>query len=156
MSFHRAGAYAVNFGLDTDNHLKMGGWSAGSIRHTWQNNGNYIATGNVTAFSDITLKENVEPIANAVERVTQINGITYTRNDVEDKEHRYTGVIAQEVESVLPEAVLTGTDGIKSVAYGNMVGLLVEAIKELHTDVKELTNTVTSQQEVIEELRRDD
>jgi Chaperone of endosialidase len=100
--------------------------------------GDVIVSGNVTAYSDITLKDNIEIIPNALNKVTQTRGVTYTRTDLEDKLKRHTGVIAQEIESVLPEAVMTDADGIKSVAYGNVIGLLIEAIKELDNKVDSL------------------
>lgn len=99
--------------------------------------GNIIATGNVTAYSDISLKDNITSIPDALDKVLQIRGVTYNRNDIEDNP-RHTGVIAQEVEKVLPEVISENEDGIKSVAYGNMVGLLVEAIKELKAEIEEL------------------
>ena len=91
---------------------------------------NFTASGNVTAYSDITLKEDIEVIPNALDKVSEIRGVTYNRKDIEDKP-RHAGVIAQEVEKVLPEVVSTNEEGIKSVAYGNLVGLLIESIKEL-------------------------
>jgi len=91
--------------------------------------GNILATGTVNASSDISLKDNITPIPNAIDKVLQIRGVTFNRNDIEDNP-RQAGVIAQEVEKVLPEVVSEDKDGIKSVAYGNMVGLLIEAIKE--------------------------
>ena len=62
--------------------------------------------------------------------------MTYDRKDKEGV--RQSGVIAQEVEAVLPEVVHTNEDGIKSVAYGNLVGLLIESIKELKAEVEQL------------------
>jgi hypothetical protein len=109
--------------------------------------GDILASGDVTAFSDITLKENIKPIKNAVGKVKCITGVTYTRNDVEDTDLRYTGVIAQEVEAVLPEAISTHNNGIKSVAYGNMVGLLIEAIKEQQKSIETLEHKIISIQE---------
>jgi hypothetical protein len=103
------------------------------------NTGNLTATGTITANSDIKLKENIEVINNAIEKVNQIRGVTFTRNDQDDKEKRHAGVIAQEIEKVLPEVVIE-SDGIKSVAYGNLVGLLIEAIKELNAKVDKLEN----------------
>jgi hypothetical protein len=100
--------------------------------------GDISASGNVTAYSDVTLKDNIEIISNALNKVAQICGVTYTRTDLEDKLKRHTGVIAQEIESVLPEAVMTDANGIKSVAYGNVIGLLIEAIKELDNKVDSL------------------
>jgi len=99
--------------------------------------GNILATGNITANSDISLKDNITPIPNALDKVLQIRGVTFNRNDIEDNP-RHAGVIAQEVEKVLPEVVSEGEDGIKSVAYGNMVSLLIEAIKEQQEQIDEL------------------
>jgi hypothetical protein len=103
---------------------------------------NIVALGNVTAYSDITLKDNIETIPNALNKVTQVRGVTYTRKDLADKQTRYTGVIAQEIESVLPEAVMTDGNGIKSVAYGNVIGLLIESIKELNAKIEQLEKMV--------------
>ena len=61
----------------------------------------------------------------------------YNRIDLEERP-RQIGVIAQEIEEVIPEVVLTGEEGIKSVAYGNLVGLLIESVKELKAEVNEL------------------
>ena len=147
MSFHRAANYAVNMGLDSDNILRIGGWSAAANRWVLDMNGNMTVAGNVTAYSDIRLKENIEVIPDALAKVQQLRGVTFTRNDVEDLEKRHTGVIAQEVEAVLPEAVSEDNDGIKNVAYGNMVGLLIEAIKEQQTQINELIAQVKSLKE---------
>jgi len=138
MSFHKSGHYAVNMGLDADNVLRIGGWSASANRWVLDMSGNMTAAGNVTAYSDIRLKENIKVIPNALEKVQKIRGVTFTRNDQEDKEKLHAGVIAQEVEAVLPEVISEDNLGIKNVAYGNMVGLLIEAIKELKTEVDDL------------------
>ena len=90
--------------------------------------GAFLAGGNVTAYSDIRRKKDLLKIDNALDKVEQLTGYTYT-NKKDNK--RYTGLIAQDVEKVLPEAVATETDGHLSLAYGNMMGLLVEAVKEL-------------------------
>jgi hypothetical protein len=95
-------------------------------------------SGNITAYSDISLKEDIQIIPNALNKLKTLRGVTFTRNDIEDKVKRHTGIIAQEVEAILPEAVLTDEKGIKSVAYGNMVGLLIEAIKEQQKQIDEL------------------
>ena len=104
--------------------------------------GQILASDNITAYSDINLKDNIETIPDAINKVSKINGVTYTRNDQKNKESRHAGVIAQEVEAVLPEVVETNQDGIKSVAYGNMVGLLVEAIKEQQGQIEELKSEI--------------
>jgi len=110
----------------------------GSTRFTFtKSNGNFTATGNVTAYSDINLKKNIEVIPDALNKVSQLRGVTFDRIDIED-EPRQSGVIAQEVEKVLPEVVRTTKDGMKTVAYGNLVGLLIESIKELKEEVETL------------------
>lgn len=91
--------------------------------------GSILAGGNVTAYSDIRRKKDLLKIDNALDKVEQLTGYTYT-NKLDNK--RYTGLIAQDVQKVLPEAVNTEElDGHLSLAYGNMMGLLVEAVKEL-------------------------
>jgi hypothetical protein len=92
--------------------------------------GTIRASGNITAFSDARVKDNLRVIENSLDKICQINGYTFTRTDQEDKEKRHAGVIAQEVEKVLPEVVHMGCDGNLAVAYGNMVALLIEALKE--------------------------
>jgi len=94
-----------------------------------------ISSGDITAFSDIRLKTNIEKIENALDKVCQLSGYTYDMND-----KRRTGVIAQEVEKVLPEVVQNREDGYKTIAYGNMIGLLIEAIKELKEEIKVIKN----------------
>jgi hypothetical protein len=87
----------------------------------------------VTATSDIRLKSNIEKIENSLEKIDKLNGYTFTMND-----KQMTGLVAQEVLDVLPEAVVGSEDEHYSLAYGNMVGLLVEGIKELKKEVAEL------------------
>lgn len=99
--------------------------------------GSIIAAGNVTAYSDIRIKANVETIPSALDKLDQIRGVTYTRTDLDDKEQRYAGVIAQEIEAVLPEAVRDLGD-IKAVDYNATIALLIEAVKELALKVKTL------------------
>ena len=98
------------------------------------------STGALTAVSmvsssDERLKQNIETITDALTKVETMRGVTYLRNGI-----REIGVVAQEVERVVPEVVHTadGEYGYKSVSYGNMVGLLIEAVKELSAEVKAL------------------
>ena len=108
-----------------------------------------IGTSSTTSANDITvnsderIKDNVELIPNALEKVQAIRGVTFNRTDTDD-DTRHAGVIAQEVEKVLPEVVTENEDtGIKSVAYANMVGLLIEAVKEQQTQIDGLKAEVT-------------
>jgi hypothetical protein len=104
MSFHRNGQYAVNFGLDYDNVIRVGGWSASSNRMQLDMSGNVTFAGDVTAYSDARIKENVHTIENALDKTLQLRGVTYNRTDSEDKSTK-VGVIAQEVLEVVPEVV---------------------------------------------------
>jgi Chaperone of endosialidase len=85
------------------------------------------------ATSDRRLKTDISTISNALDTVKAMRGVYFTRLG---KTQRTVGVIAQEVEEVLPEVVYTGDDEMKSVSYGNMVGLLIEAVKELSEKMK--------------------
>ena len=109
--------------------------SAGTAIWTIGNTGDCTAAGEVTANSDIRLKTNIKTIENGLDKVLQLRGVEYDRIDIE---RHQIGVIAQEVEKVLPDVVHTGEDGIKSVAYGNIVAVLIESIKELKGEVSEL------------------
>jgi hypothetical protein len=102
--------------------------------------GNISATGdviaqNVNSLSDATLKENVAPIENAGQVVDALNGVGYDWKD--GSGHAY-GMIAQAVEEVLPEAVKTGENGIKSINYQMVIPFLVETVKELRQDIAEI------------------
>ena len=106
------------------------------------NSGNVTATGNVTAYSDARLKTNVNTINDALGIVGKLRGVSF---DWKESGKPSIGVIAQEVEKVLPELVLTqqvldptGESEIKSVDYGKIVGVLINAINELKAEVDEL------------------
>jgi hypothetical protein len=99
--------------------------------------GDIRATGDVIAYSDARVKENVNTITDALTKVTSLRGVSYTRNDSEDKSEK-VGVIAQEVLPILPEVVQQDDKGNYSVAYGNIVGVLIEAIKEQQQQIDEL------------------
>ncbi len=112
---------------------------AGAITAT----GNISAEGNViaAASSDLRLKDNLEKIDNALEKVSRLNGYTFTWNEKADKifsSKNDVGVVAQEVEEVLPEIVIDRADGYKAVYYEKLVPLLIESIKELKERIEEL------------------
>jgi hypothetical protein len=86
-----------------------------------------LSSTNFTSLSDQSKKENVQQIRNATEIVQQLRGVEFTWK--EGGQHSI-GVIAQEIEKVLPEVVMIDDNGLRSVAYGNIVGVLIEAIKE--------------------------
>jgi len=115
------------------NGLTVGG-SSGSVTVSMSGSytGDFTASGNVTAYSDERLKSNIQTIDNAVATVQKLRGVTFEK-DGQDS----LGVIAQEVQKVLPELVLEGEEYL-SVAYGNMVGLLIEAVKEQQKQIDAL------------------
>ena len=126
--------YDGNFRVDNNSNVS---------RFSVDNSGNGVFSGDITAYgspSDIALKENVDVIDNALEKVNQLKGITY---DLKSDGNRLTGLVAQDLKEVLPEAVYTHKDietkeEHLAIRYGNTVGLLVEAIKELSEEVKTL------------------
>jgi hypothetical protein len=112
--------------------------------------GEIRATNDITAFysSDISLKTNIKNIDNAMDKIQKINGVYFDWTDSHLIEHggeddyfnrkHDVGVIAQEIEAVLPEVVATREDGIKAVKYDRIVALLIEGIKELKEEIEDL------------------
>jgi hypothetical protein len=97
--------------------------------------GTFTATGDVIAYSDVRVKENIKDIDNALDKVTQLRGVEY--NKIGSSENSI-GVIAQEIQKVLPEVVREDQDGMLGVAYGNITAVLIEAIKEQQKQIDEL------------------
>jgi hypothetical protein len=102
--------------------------------------GNFSAT-QFTSLSDASKKTNIRPIENSIELTKQLNGVRF---DWIDNNQPSIGVIAQDIEKILPEVVETNNDGLKSVAYGNIVGVLIEAIKEQQVRIEELEEKVNA------------
>ena len=107
--------------------------------------GNFVADGNVGAYSDVSLKEDIHQIENALEKVNNLRGVHFTRSATQEKE---IGVVANEVEKIVPELVADHQDkelgSIKVMKYANTVGLLIEAVKELSNQVEDLKNGSSS------------
>ena len=116
-----------------DNAEKLNTYSAGVT---------VTGTCNATDFnttSDRTLKTNVETLEGSLDAVKAMRGVSF---DWIDNGQSNIGVIAQEIEEVIPNAVNTNEDGVKSVKYGNLVGVLIEAIKEQQTQIDELKKII--------------
>lgn len=94
------------------------------------------ATGDIQGLSDESVKDNVRQITGALDKIEALLGVMYERNDQDGKAS--TGLIAQNVKLVMPEVVGQREDGKLTVAYGNLMGLVVEAIKELRAEVNAL------------------
>ena len=104
--------------------------------------GDIYATGNIIAFSDESVKDNVKTITNALDKVNKMRGVTFTRNDEQDKDRVYAGVIAQEMAQAFPEVVFDNADGTKAVAYPSIVSVLIEAIKEQQLQIDQLKEEI--------------
>ena len=106
--------------------------------------GDFTASGDVTAYSDERLKSNITTIEDALDKVKSMRGVMFNKtNSLTGELRQSTGVIAQETEKVLPEVVHNDDNtGYKSVAYGNIVGVLIEAIKEQQSQIEDLTKEV--------------
>jgi hypothetical protein len=102
--------------------------------------GDIFASSDIIAYSDSNVKTDLQRITNAVDKLDTINGYTYKRKDLPEDTKRYAGLIAQEVQGILPEVVHTDDQGKLSIAYGNMASIIVEAIKELKKEIKEIKN----------------
>ena len=102
--------------------------------------GGITAGDDITAFysSDENLKDNVEIIPNAVEKVKQIKGVSFIWNDMSNHSGHDVGVIAQDIEKVLPELVVTRENGFKAVKYDKLVALLIQVNKELIERIEKL------------------
>lgn len=133
------GSLRATFNANTLGNIFTTGGNVGvgtsSPSYTLHVDGYIYATSEIAAFSDARKKEDVVSIENALEKVHMLRGVYYTNSKTTK---RGIGVIAQEIERVLPEVVLTDAEGFKSVAYGNIVGVLIEAVKELSMQNTEL------------------
>jgi hypothetical protein len=157
MNFHRGGYYAVNFGLDSDNVMRIGGWSASANRWQLDMSGNMYAAGDITAYSsDRRLKENIITISNPIDKLLRLRGVYYDWKDGLDKlgffpkQKHDIGVIAQELELVVPEAIKsapfdTGINGestsgenYKTVQMEKIIPILIEAMKEQQSQIEDL------------------
>ena len=116
----------------------VGGWSQVGSNII----GNFVATGNVTAYSDERLKENIQTLDS--KKALQMRGVSFIKDGVEG-----SGVIAQEIEEIAPELVMTADDemGTKSVAYGNLVGYLIETVKEQQKEIEYMKSEIKHLQE---------
>ena len=125
----------------TNETLAMSGDYTGDFAVT----GAITATGNVTASysSDSRLKENIEKINNSLDKVSSLSGYTFNWNkkaEGKNTDLKDVGVIAQEVEAVMPEIVIDRIDGYKAVYYEKLIPLLIESIKELKERIEKLEN----------------
>lgn len=131
---------SVKARMDSSGRMVFGSGAAPS--YYVEANGSIYASGEIVAFSDVRKKKDIKTIENALETVLSLRGVSYEKIDATDIERkinsRYIGVVAQEIEEHVPEVITEDNDGMKAVAYGNLVGLLIEAIKDLNNEVSDL------------------
>lgn len=135
---YNQGALVVSGGIGISGSMVMAGNL--TVSSNIYAGGSVIASGDVAGLSDRRLKTDLQKIENALEKVCSLTGYTFTMHDPitqEPLEGKRTGLIAQDVQEVLPEVVVPAGDYI-ALSYGNMVGLLVQAIKELKAEVDSL------------------
>jgi hypothetical protein len=151
------GGYGVF--IDGDDWKSYFGGSVGIMQKSPAFNldvtGDIRATLNITAFSDVREKTNIAQITGAVDMLKAIRGVRFDWKDAYKKKNttkmtakngrldaRHIGVIAQEVEKVLPELISEDKDGRKNMAYGNLTAVLVEAVKEQSEQIEDLKERI--------------
>ena len=105
-----------------------------------QDNGDVRAAGDITAYysSDENLKTNIQPLTNPIEKIKKVGGYTFDWKPESGKRGQDVGVIAQEIEAILPEVVTTRETGVKAVKYEKIIPLLIECIKDQQKQIDEL------------------
>ena len=131
---------AIGTNTTIDGYLNIA--STTSIGGTTSIDGDLTVTGDITAFftSDERLKDNIKPIENPLDKIISISGNTYTWNEQSGKYGSDVGVIAQEVQKIIPEAVTERNNGYLAVNYEKIIPLLIECIKDLKDEINELKN----------------
>ena len=137
--------------LESSGSLMVSGTFDSTGDATFGNNlyitGSVFVQGDVTAYdtSDERLKDNIQVIPSAVDKVQSLRGVSFDWNEQSDFKGHDIGVIAQDVEKVLPELVVDRNTGFKAVKYDKIVAVLIEAIKEQQTQIDELRYIIDSQ-----------
>jgi hypothetical protein len=136
--YNSGGSFAASSGMTWNGTTFTAANVAASTNMSAGNNitagGSITATGNVTAYSDRSLKRDIQTIEHALDLVKSLRGVTF---EMVNTGQQGIGVVAQEVQEYVPQ-VVQDNNGILSVAYGNLVGVLIEAVKELSTRIETL------------------
>ena len=120
--------------------FKVTGGGATTIGGSLTVSGSIVSTGDITAYhtSDENLKDNIELIQQPIDKIKQIKGVSFDWNDKSEHTGHDIGVIAQDIEKILPEIVATRDNGFKAVRYEKLVALLIEAVKDQQSQIDEL------------------
>ena len=111
------------------------GFNERDINYKLKVDGNVYVSGNVIGLSDINYKKNIEIIESPLDKIEKLRGVYYNKIGIDKKQ---IGMIAQEVEMIIPEVVYDVNNDTKAIAYDNLIGLLVEGIKELSSIIKRI------------------
>lgn len=148
-------SYAIKFGIRADGYIGMGGWSRAAWSWYSDPNGNMVAAGNVTAYSDPRLKDDVKKIENPMDIINSLDGVRYIWNKrsklIEGKWGKSDiGILADQVKQVLPEIVSASIKDddngeiYDTVDYGKLVPVLIEAIKHQQRQIDNLASIISS------------
>lgn len=140
-------AYAIRMGVRNDGYFGLGGYSRAAWSLYSDPAGNLVAAGNIQAYSDPDLKDNVVPIANALELIAKLDGVQFVWNHktnlIGKPGQADIGVLADQVEAVMPEAVgrsipdeENGGHQWRTVDYSKLVPLLIQGVKELAAELQ--------------------
>ena len=138
-----SGTLGLLLGMSSDNNTYLRGFSGvqiqtnnGTTAITISSSQNTTFAGTITENSSIRYKDNIETVKYGLDKVLQMRGVTYTKKDTGLKE---LGLIAEELNEILPEVVLKNEEGEPdSVSYGRITAVLIEAIKDLKKEIEEL------------------
>jgi len=117
---------------------------SGDIDVGTMGDGSILRANSYMDYSDVNIKKNINLIEEPIEKLNALNGYTYNLKNVVDKK-LYAGVMAQEVEKIIPSAVHTDENGLKSVAYNRLIPLLIEAVKEQQKEIELLKKKVSNE-----------
>jgi hypothetical protein len=96
-----------------------------------------LSATNFNSLSDMVAKQNIKTLENSLEKILLMRAVSF---EWKDNHHKSIGVIAQEIEKIVPEIVNTNGQGMKAVSYDSIIGLLIESIKELNKKIENLSN----------------
>lgn len=139
-------SYAIKLGVRADGYFGLGGYSRAAWSWYSDPSGNMVAAGNVTAYSDPRLKENIRAITDPIKKLKCLDGVYFTWKDITHVKVKSgkqdIGVLADQVEAIFPELVYESIElegkRYKTVAYEKLVPVLIEAVKELSDRVEKL------------------
>ena len=133
-----SGQLRINIGDDGGSNDCL---DVGYLNPTWISAHTLCADGTFSSSSDQRLKTNIQTVQDALSKIIALRGVTFQRSpEISSDSSTHIGLIAQEVEQVLPEVVRTGSDGYKSVSYDEIIGVLIEAVKDQQAQIEELND----------------